>query len=111
MPRQGTLLRSATDVQHVERASPSATQDEATNDHLQKQDDHDRREIKLPHGRKDPPRTPHEWFSCAKEPLIDGEHHSTWSQWEPRQNDAEKNDENVKVQQLTQKFAHKLFEL
>jgi len=88
-----------------------ATQDEAANHYLQKQDDHDGREIKLPHRRKDSPSAPHEGFCCAKEPLIDGEHDSTWTQREPGQHDSHKHNENIEVQKLTQKFTHKLFEL
>jgi hypothetical protein len=88
-----------------------ATQDEAANHYLQKQDDHDGREIKLTHRRKDSPSAPHEGFCCTKEPLIDGEHNAARTQWEPGQHDTEKHNENIEVQKLTQKLTHKLFEL
>jgi hypothetical protein len=78
-----------------------AAQYEAANDYLQKQDDHDGREVECTHRGNNSTRTTHEGFSCTKEPLVDGGYHSTWLQWEPRQDNAEKNDEHVKVQQLT----------
>jgi hypothetical protein len=56
-----------------------AAQDEAANHYLQKHDDHDGRAIELPHRRNDSPCTPHEGFSCPKEPLIDSEDDSTWT--------------------------------